>query len=237
MRFCVADPQIRADGQFQQGRHRRADRSEEQGHRASRSSAKWPKVCDRRHGTSVGDRTVATWRSIPRSHVLGNERVPALGEPEPFHVKRPRSPEGAVSPAARPAAPLRLFHVKRGGVPRSLTAAVQGYVRPDKGRLAHGSIRRTGVEPVSDVRINRRECLPSGTLSGSDDRLREPEGGRRQDHDGHQSRKLSGARRRASPRHRSRSLRPTRRAVSASIVAPSSDRSMTPSWMGPGSPT
>ena len=40
VRFGVADPKVRTDGQFEQGRHRRTDRGEEQGHRASRSSAR-----------------------------------------------------------------------------------------------------------------------------------------------------------------------------------------------------
>ena len=73
----VADPEVRADGEFQEGRHRRADRGEEQGHRASRSSASWPgsRAADRRLGD---DRTAATsGGSIPRASGPGNGRRPA----------------------------------------------------------------------------------------------------------------------------------------------------------------
>ena len=44
MRLRRSDPQVRAHGQFKQGRQRRTDRGEQQGHGASRSSANWPKV-------------------------------------------------------------------------------------------------------------------------------------------------------------------------------------------------
>ena len=70
------------------------------------------------------------------------------------------------------------------------------------GRLASNALNR-GRRP-SDGRINDRESVPGRSLSGPDDRLREPEGRRRQDHDGGQSRELSGPRRRPGPRHRPR---------------------------------
>ena len=60
VRLCVADPQVRHDSQFEQRRHHRADRSEEQGHEMGRSSAKRPKVARPPDPAPRDDRSAAT---------------------------------------------------------------------------------------------------------------------------------------------------------------------------------
>ena len=94
-----------------------------------------------------------------------------------------RAPDvGGAVPSA-PIADDRLFHVKHPSV---------GAARPV-----------CDATPMSDARSKRpamvestpRESAPSRSLSGPDDRLREPEGRRRQDHDGGEPRQLSRHRR------------------------------------------
>ena len=95
MRLRCSDPEVRADGQFQQGRHRRTDRGEQQGHRAGRSSAIGQGRA-RPHGPSGVGRTAAT---LPRS-------IPRTAAP------RQRTESVRSSCAPYPLEPSELFHVK-----------------------------------------------------------------------------------------------------------------------------
>ena len=74
------------------------------------------------------------------------------------------------------------------------------------------------AEGARDGRINDRECVPSGFLSGPDDRLREPEGRRRQDHDGGQPGSLSSPSRASGSSSSTSIPRATPRAASVSTV-------------------
>ena len=132
----------------------------------------------------------------------GRERVP-----EP---RRGRRPHHAVLHVKRRPGPIagsrrRDRGVECADVSRETTANGRRHERPTSTvaariRVACRTVWRRlapnvpnrGPRP-SDGRINDRESVPGRSLSGPDDRLREPEGRRRQDHDGGQSRDLSGA--------------------------------------------
>ena len=68
---------------------------------------------------------------------------------------------------------------------------------PSPGRRIRPISAAGAVERVDDDRIRACESAPSGLLSGPDDRLREPEGRCRQDHDSRQPRQLPRRRRRS----------------------------------------
>ena len=72
-----------------------------------------------------------------------------------------------------------------------------------------------------------RESVPGRSLSGPDDRLREPEGRRRQDHDGGQPRELSARSRASGSSSSTSTARETPRAASGSTGPRSSVRSTT----------
>ena len=86
------DPEVLGNGEFDQGRHHRADRSEEQGHRtgrflgeaARRSRARLP-------GSLITTESAATSRrSIPRTAGTGNDPIDQNGAKRItplFHVK------------------------------------------------------------------------------------------------------------------------------------------------------
>ena len=73
MRLRQSDLKVRTDGQFQQGRHRRTDRGEQQGHRSESILGEMAKGAPARTVPRVIGRTAATsWRSIPRTGLAGN---------------------------------------------------------------------------------------------------------------------------------------------------------------------
>ena len=84
VRLSYPEPQVWPHGQFQQGRHRRTERGQQQCHRARRSSVDWPKVAPRPHGPSGIGRTAATSREV--SHGRG---LPATEIRLPFVLYRP----------------------------------------------------------------------------------------------------------------------------------------------------
>ena len=86
--------EVRRHGQFEQGRHHRADRSEQQGHETGESSAKRPKVARPpgpapRHDRSGGD----VWRAV--SHGVPEPATTRMGPrgDRRSRPSRPRMPE------------------------------------------------------------------------------------------------------------------------------------------------
>ena len=99
------------------------------------------------------------------------------------------------------ATPIEWFHVEpwvgeaaqRAAMNASRAPSSRG---PPDGAICDPARADPGVEPLRMVELGARERIRSAVLSGSDDRLCQPEGRRRQDDDGGQSGDLSGPRRR-----------------------------------------
>ena len=158
MRLRRPDPEVRADGQFEQGHHRRTDRGEQQGHRSGSILGDVAKVAPARTVPRGVGRTAATSRrSIPRTRDSG-QRTAASVRPW-VDGRRPVSRETREADESS-GAPGSLFHVKRRHALAPIGPRVTGarYVRGERprARLGHAPAREVERPAMVESCIVRR---------------------------------------------------------------------------------